>query len=67
MRFEFYLARELRMTRGALRERMTGKELVHWVAFLQLEQRDQERAQRRAQNRSKARRMSHAANAGMGI
>jgi hypothetical protein len=55
------------MTRGALRERMTGKELVHWVAFLQLEQRDQERAQRRAQNRSKARRMSHAANAGMGI
>jgi hypothetical protein len=67
LRFEYFLARELKMTHGELRERITGKEFVHWVALFNIERREQERAQRRAQNRSRALRMSHAANAGGGL
>lgn len=62
LRFEFYLARELRMTRGELRERMTGNEFAYWIAFVGLEAKEQERAQKSAQNRAKAAQLSKSMN-----
>lgn len=52
------------MTRGQLREVMSGNEFAYWVAFLGLEAKEQDRAQRRAQNRANAARLSQQANRG---
>lgn len=64
---EFYIARELRMTRAELLDKMSALEFIYWCAFLALEAREQEQAQRRAQRQRKAMSMSRRANAGAGV
>lgn len=54
MRFEFQLARELKMTHAELIRRLSGSEFAYWIAFFQMEAHDQEQAHKRAANRSKA-------------
>jgi len=56
LRFEFVLARELHMTVGELRRRMSTREFAHWIALYRIEAREREAEQRRAQQRSYARR-----------
>ena len=58
MRFEFFLARELKMTRAELNLRLSASEFAHWIAFYQLEQHEQEQARQRAQDRANAQRLS---------
>ncbi len=58
LRFEYFLARELKMTRAELLLRMSGDEFAHWIAFYQREQREQREAQERAQDKAEAMRMS---------
>lgn len=43
--FEFYLARELGMTVGELRRRMTHRELVEWSGWFMLKNERERRAQ----------------------
>ena len=48
LRFQLYLASELHMTLGDLRERVTDEELVLWSAYYELQRKEQEAAQRKS-------------------
>mgnify|MGYP003581117805 CR=1 FL=1 len=58
-RFQFSLARELRMTRAELLRTMSTREYIKWIAFFQLEQEDQQRAMEDAQDRARAQQLAH--------
>ena len=51
LRFQLYLASELHMTLGDLRERITDEELVLWSAYYELLNKEREAAQRKAMSR----------------
>jgi len=51
LRFQLYLASQLHMTLGDLRERVTDEELVLWSAFYELQNKEQAEAQRRSMSR----------------
>jgi hypothetical protein len=57
-RFQYFLARELGMTRSELLRRMSVRELVDWMAYYTLENADRERAQQDAEDRAKAQQMA---------
>lgn len=53
-RFQFSLARELRMTRAELLRTMSMSEYIGWMAFFTLEQEDSRRAREDAEDRAQA-------------
>lgn len=55
VRFEFHLARELRMTRAELCERISGAEFAYWMALYDLEAQERRRAQQDAEDKARAR------------
>lgn len=58
VRFQYSLARELRMTRAELVRRMSVRELVEWIAFFRLEQEDAQRAREDADDRARAQQLA---------
>jgi len=58
IRMEFYLARELGMTRAELLRRMSAAEFAHWIAFYQIEAQERERSQQQAEDKARARAMA---------
>ncbi len=46
-----YLATQLHMTLGDLRERITDEELLLWSAYYELEHKEKQAAQRKAMSR----------------
>ena len=49
--FQLYLAQELHMTLGDLRERITDEEMELWSAYFHLRNKQQEEQQRKALSR----------------
>lgn len=54
VRFQFSLAKELKMTRAELLERVSTSEFIEWIAFFTVENQDQERAIQRSQDQAQA-------------
>ena len=58
VRFQFSLARELKMTRAELTERVSMREFIDWIAYFTIEQEDQRRSTEEAQDRARAQQMA---------
>ncbi len=56
LRFEMYLARELRMTLSEMRRKMSSAEFAKWVAFYNVENQEQEKARKDAERKAKRKR-----------
>jgi hypothetical protein len=56
VRFQYSLARELKMTRAMLIRTMSVTEFIDWIAFYRLEQDDQRRERERVEDEATARR-----------
>lgn len=52
------MARELGMTRAELTARMSGSEFAYWIALMNIEARERDKAQRGAQNKARAQQLA---------
>lgn len=54
LRFQYFLARELGMTRKRLVREMPPREIPYWMALYNVEAREREQAEQRAEDKAKA-------------
>lgn len=53
LEFEFFLATELGMTVGRLRQEMTNAEFIHWIAYYERKSQREELEMKKAQAKRK--------------